>query len=508
MAALNPNRYAGPAEAALLRDDIAADEAARPELQQRAARAQTAVHNAKESLRAAQEAYESAQRIQDSVTHLEQLLEERLRLSRGFLHPIRLLPDELLATIFLDARDLGWHEDRQIAFTVAALCKGWRRAALSAPRLWAYVNCALRDESNGTTTPRWIPYIQTHLARSASVPLSVYISYYATKPLPYAAELWTIVTKLFRRASSFVFITSLNVTRELSLCMDQPAPDLVELDIGDGESSECTTSVFRMGAAFLAPRLTTFAHCGSKLRWSENRIYSSVTKVELRTEEFKTQHLLNLVRRFPNIRELDLFASNTLVSPIRISIHAAHLQKLCLTLSAGFMDSTVAQSFKFPSLREARIQAEGTTVWDQGDLATFLRSALATVVTLILELDVASGVALGLSACTRLESLTIGAKTKCCIDEDADVVFDALSHTDADGTWLCPQLRALTIRGCVSRDSLADTLISIADARCSSAPSGPASRLQSIDLLGSHNGPSWTVYKTVLQERLDSIIHA
>lgn len=69
MSTPDPNRYAGPAEAALLREHTA-DDAVRVALDLRAAHAETALHDATEELHAAQEAFDSAKRIAGHVCEL------------------------------------------------------------------------------------------------------------------------------------------------------------------------------------------------------------------------------------------------------------------------------------------------------------------------------------------------------------------------------------------------------------------------------------------------------
>ncbi|EJD42276.1 hypothetical protein AURDEDRAFT_67767, partial [Auricularia subglabra TFB-10046 SS5] len=139
MSGLNPNRYAAPAEAALLREHIAQDEAAQPVIQQRVSRARTALHDALHALREAQEAVDSAQRIHDEVLAIRDALDTRLRSARGLLHPIRRVPNEVLSMIFLNL--LGAERERRytVGLSVAGVCTCWREVALSMPSLWSSI---------------------------------------------------------------------------------------------------------------------------------------------------------------------------------------------------------------------------------------------------------------------------------------------------------------------------------------------------------------------------------
>ncbi|EJD42277.1 hypothetical protein AURDEDRAFT_47875, partial [Auricularia subglabra TFB-10046 SS5] len=111
--------------------------------QQRVARAKTALHDALHALRVAQEAVESAQAIHDDVLAIQDALEHRLQRSRGLLHPIRKLPDDILSMIFLAWLDVARHDycssairPIQVGSFAVAVCGRWRRVALHLPPLW------------------------------------------------------------------------------------------------------------------------------------------------------------------------------------------------------------------------------------------------------------------------------------------------------------------------------------------------------------------------------------
>ncbi|KZV81083.1 hypothetical protein EXIGLDRAFT_731796 [Exidia glandulosa HHB12029] len=513
MAALNPNRYAGPAEAGLLREDIAADEAIHPALIQRVARTQTALHDAEETLRAAQEAYESAQRIHAHATQLEKALVERVRVSRGLLHPIRRLPDELLAMIFRTFRRASGHSNAP--FLVAAVCAHWRHVALATPRLWVVVDCTIcLDRANAEEY--WTTVIQAHLDRSASLPLSVTISYSGPRDndIELSHGLFPLFSALYCRARTFSFDTSENVTRQLAECLQGHAPDLIELDVNDGDCPNIATTVLKLWTLY-APSLESLACSGSALSWIGGDIFPSVTDLKLWQETFLTAHLTDLFVRFPNLQELKLFAGNALTSPVPVINRAEQLQKLEFTLCPGPMDVTIAQSFQFPNLREAEISMQDGHEWEADIFSTFMRSALPNVTSLTLTsgvLAVQSGVVSGLKACISLEHLTLSSLFGvCCFDDDEDEIFTALAAADAHGRWLCPRLRILTIECCVPQDSFANTIAAVASARCANALTGSPRRLKKIDIRTRHEtririSRPVPVDSRSLQERLDNIL--
>ncbi|KZV81090.1 hypothetical protein EXIGLDRAFT_731804 [Exidia glandulosa HHB12029] len=507
MTSLNPNRYAGHAEAVLLCEDIAADEAAHPALIQRVTRAQTALHDAADTLRAAQEAFESAQRIHNHATQLELALVERVRVSRGLLHPIRRLPDELLVLIFLDVRRMDCIKDNRRVLSPAAVCQRWRSVALHTPQLWDVVNCAMFRVPDAVTEQRWTLYAQLHLERSATRPLSVSIQYNPRRPEPHTLELWPAFSALFRRARSFSFETTLDVTLPLSFCMAFHAPGLLELHIDDTESKACTTSILRIPFGFHAPKLDTLRHCGSELLWATNGVSPSVQKVELTTERFETRHLLDLFSRFPNVRALDVLVGYVLTSSVPVVVRAKQLQSLKLIIQ--HMDMHIAQSFHFPSLRRADITVEAASDWEPLIFSTFMHSALPTVTSLTLAMDLGEDVASGLSACVRVEHLTLRHDTSCCLAHEVEGVFSALSASDTNGSWIFPSLQKLTVDGCVPLASMADAIVALASARCASAPSGPRQRLMRMPLSKWHDrgsGRPAPVDAQALQQRLNRIL--
>ncbi|KZV83984.1 hypothetical protein EXIGLDRAFT_842555 [Exidia glandulosa HHB12029] len=206
MSTLDPNRFAGPAEAALLRDDIAADEAARAALRERAKRAQTALHDANEAVRAAQEAAASAQQSVDHITQLEHVVDKRLAVSRGLLHPIRRLPDELLAMIFT-WRPIFFSISRPVPclpFVLAAVCRRWRRVALSTPVLWDTLSCSIKDFRDIEAERSYASYLRYYLVRSSNIPLSISVVYKA-RNCAARGPLWLAISELYRRAQTFSF---------------------------------------------------------------------------------------------------------------------------------------------------------------------------------------------------------------------------------------------------------------------------------------------------------------
>ncbi|KZV92871.1 hypothetical protein EXIGLDRAFT_717839 [Exidia glandulosa HHB12029] len=498
MTVLDPNRYAGPAEAAILRSDIAADDAARPALLQRAAQALTALHDATTALRAAQEAVDSAQKIYDHVGQLEASLEERTRVSRGLLHPIRRLPDEILSMIFL--ADVGCLEGPRCdhPFVVAAVCRRWRAVALCTPSLWATVSC---DLPTVEATVQRVTYLNFHLDRSAQLPLIVYISYDAEGSAP-GTLFSSALTKLFRRACDFTCTSSTDTTHMLSQCLSGRAPDLTKLCLDDTYFRGVSDTTLYLD--FVAPRLE-LVHCtGSQVLWRGAAEYQSVRTLRLWTENSDTQVLMDVVSRFPQVVDLDVSCVGALHSPVDLNLRAERLTHLDLSIVGG-MDINVARSFSFPSLRVAKIEIrEGDTI-RTGAMISFFHTALATVRELELNYDVGSGIAVGLQACLLLERLDLHIWRN---DDNAVEILGILAAPPVNGDWWsCPHLHTLALSGRV-KQTIADVLISLASARRPGATSGPPVALTKIEISSTSRPPRppHDVDHAALQRRLDSLL--
>lgn len=138
-----------------------------------------------------------------------------------------------------------------------------------------------------------------------------------------------------------------------------------------------------------------------------------------------------------------------------------------------------------------------------------MHSALPTVTSLALAMDMGEDIASGLSACVRVEHLTLRNVTSCCLAHEAEGVFSALSVVDANGSWICPSLQKLTVDGCIPLASMADAIVALASARCASAPSGPPQRLLRMPLSTWHSKGSRRpapVDAQALQQRLNRLL--
>ncbi|EJD35273.1 hypothetical protein AURDEDRAFT_93216, partial [Auricularia subglabra TFB-10046 SS5] len=142
----DPNRFAGTIEASFLRDTISADEALLSTLATRVAQSSAAVHAAERELAEVLDKLALTRSVHDMLCDEQTSVSERLRQSRGLVHPIRRLPPEVLAEVFTAClSDEQLHSLSAVPYPVSQVCRRWRSVALQTPRLWTYVSVNFRS---------------------------------------------------------------------------------------------------------------------------------------------------------------------------------------------------------------------------------------------------------------------------------------------------------------------------------------------------------------------------
>ncbi|KAK0454329.1 hypothetical protein EV421DRAFT_2014005 [Armillaria borealis] len=129
---------------------------------------------------------------QTSILRQKRLaLDERIRGRKALLSPVRRLPAEVLVLIFHETIEFPWKRinatddwryfdlDRQFnadsPWSIASVSRRWREVALSFPELWAFINIAVTEELFEEGDYGYLRFINLHLSRSGSRPLSVAI---------------------------------------------------------------------------------------------------------------------------------------------------------------------------------------------------------------------------------------------------------------------------------------------------------------------------------------------
>ncbi|KAK0196018.1 hypothetical protein F5146DRAFT_1133479 [Armillaria mellea] len=137
---------------------------------------------------------------QTSILRQKRLtLDQRIRGRNALLSPVRRLPAEVLVVIFYETIEFPWKRinppedwrhfdlDRQFdadsPWSIASVSRRWREVALSFPELWAFINIAVTEELFEEDDYGYLRFINLHLSRSGSRPLSVAI--YENGDLPF-----------------------------------------------------------------------------------------------------------------------------------------------------------------------------------------------------------------------------------------------------------------------------------------------------------------------------------
>lgn len=137
---------------------------------------------------------------QTSILRQKRLaLDERIRGRKALLSPVRRLPAEVLVLIFYETIEFPWkrinaaddcryfdldHQfDGDSPWSIASVSRRWREVALSFPELWTFINIAVTEELFEEGDYGYLRFINLHLSRSGSRPLSVAI--YDNGDLPF-----------------------------------------------------------------------------------------------------------------------------------------------------------------------------------------------------------------------------------------------------------------------------------------------------------------------------------
>ncbi|EJD42275.1 hypothetical protein AURDEDRAFT_186069 [Auricularia subglabra TFB-10046 SS5] len=473
MSGLDPNRSAAPAEAALLREQLALDAVAQQDMQQRVSRAKTELHDALHALRVAQEAADSAQFIHDDVTAAQIALGSRVDRARGLLHPIRRLPDDVLSMIFISWCD-GSYDEANVACLAAAVCARWRRVALELPSIWRVINVDLNPVTQ-ETAGLWTDYITTFLERSGTFPVEFTLTgpnnVREEPPLP---DFWSAVKMAFAKSRSI----DLNLygdqpNARVVPCFYQRAPYLKKFSLSyeDDEDTGTRWTFFES-----APLLRDFYWHGPRLYWIPGSItFQSLRNVEIGTIPLDAQGFAELLELMPNIRflyavTLHFSAENT---PATFSVNHSALERLCLHVED--FDADVVPKMHFPCLTQA---AFDTFIGAIGTDATtaILRHMMPDVQSLSLRLT------LGHRLYPQQPTLRLTLELEYEYDDAAEEFFEQLAQPDTGGTWLCPQLRELGLPSPIPRASIRESILRLARARGHRAPadSHPPAQLRSV----------------------------
>ncbi|KAJ7472777.1 hypothetical protein FB451DRAFT_302949 [Mycena latifolia] len=182
--------------------------------------------------------------IDEKMGHLQQVLDELAAKSQELeqfvadhqrvIAPIRKLPIEILSEIFLQCVEWGseWNPFTDPQWALVRVCRYWRTAALSTPRLWRHIfihkSTGLFDHIPYTFLK---PILPLQLKRSAEAPLALSLtgSYLNENTRIYILEKFFSVARRWQDVT--LRLSALDVRRFQAQCYSSSFPALTRLDL-------------------------------------------------------------------------------------------------------------------------------------------------------------------------------------------------------------------------------------------------------------------------------------
>ena len=278
--------------------------------------------------------------------------------------PIRDLPLEVLATIFVWAIVDTWHSstsccDDLLKFML--VCRQWRDAAQSSPTVWSTINVILvrtaRATRGASRQARQLAAVETYLRRSGQVPLKISIS---GTELPPADE---IVQRLVAHSARWqtlnIKLTLVTTLRSMPLVVRGNIPWLTTLSLSHNESEDDHFTGSEYDPTFVtfedAPSLHTLEFISwpkpvtLKLPWSQIS--------HLSAHKLAPRDCLQLLQAASNLTscEFTVRLARPRESEFAIGEHVAeHLQSFTLRSEKNFFSlhslAQLLDSTTFPSL--------------------------------------------------------------------------------------------------------------------------------------------------------------
>ncbi|KZW01909.1 hypothetical protein EXIGLDRAFT_829811 [Exidia glandulosa HHB12029] len=424
MSAADPNRYAGPAEAALLRDDIAAEEGVLQTVEARRAAVRSALHDAEQRLRAAQEEAESARAILAQIDAREAQAQQNILRARGLLHPVRRLPYDVLSAVFLAWNDEVKFDNERVGaryavqlvpFLAASVCRRWRSAALDTPMLWTTLELPF-DAAEDRPLP-WATYVECIVTRSKSLGLAIVVDTAVPQETPITDTFIDALLLVSRRwrtleveRTSSTSLPDSSAFRRLVSCHDVPILESLKLCMPEGDQ----------------PALLVV------LPQSAPRLLALSLEFELYDKGFEISDLGCIARSMPNLRKLNLsLPTRILGDPEIITFSRLH------SLEIFGLEDTISRSLRCPMLEELEIsciQGSGAA----RVFAQFVESALSPAYRLrklvFRACTLRTTIANALEPLRNIEEIIVYSSTV------RDGFFQTLSAPTATGEWHVPRL--------------------------------------------------------------------
>ncbi|KAF7291771.1 F-box domain-containing protein [Mycena chlorophos] len=256
---------------------------------------------------------------------------------RALLSPIRRLPSELLGKIFVSTlptkRDTAISADEG-PMLLMQVCRSWRAVALTTPQLWASIYIVCPESDTATSLPRLLRVVNTWLARSGALPLSMTLAP-AGNPSKYSPPhaiddgLLQLVLSLASRWSSITIIPTIkrDQIHAFESLRSDDVPQLRAIRIGlesihafggllaplpGIEATPESESLLRL---FEAPTLRELSFTGDMARLPGGILWASLVRCSLTWRTGATR-----ASAFPQVAQI-----------LKKAVHAEHLELLVQT---------------------------------------------------------------------------------------------------------------------------------------------------------------------------------
>ncbi|KAG8816698.1 hypothetical protein FRC19_011869 [Serendipita sp. 401] len=262
-----------------------------------------------EELESAQTEVLSAQKVIEILRAQKSSLSDELQGSQGLLHPIRRVPDEILAYIFeliIEPRD---YVKITQAMGLSQVCRTWRNVAVNHPPLWTMIQIDLGNYPSGVDC-----ITDTFMDRAGAQPVSLKILHYGDKA---DKRVYSKLVKISHRVN---VVESLNVKaspehrssfNEAIIRFQRHIRSIKELTL----SSHCELAV--NGDDIAIPSLFSMS-LGAALPCIENLSLSSIGRINidlkynlptlksLSISGCRSISLLYVILRCPNLEEVEI----------------------------------------------------------------------------------------------------------------------------------------------------------------------------------------------------------
>jgi len=384
------------------------------------------------------------------------------------IHPITILPTELLALIMAEViipgspNSLGHlpmhrYTYHHTALPLSQVSKHWRNTAQSTPMLWTRLDINLGGMK---CADPWLAFLRMHLKHSGILPLRLLLTWVSAEchsivDALAAAGVWR---DLALRAGAIRFDVWYAVQLPASLrqaLLSEPLPVLEELRFAWQPLQRMSSLM----ALPLAPRLRTldWLEFGRPLEWpgeGDGATYPELREAHLRTDIGDATQISEVFDRMPGLETLSMhtFDLRSQATPAPLLEHATP-QELQWIATLG-IDLSVAQAIRLPALRTAALDLPST---NHGMGFALIRALFATGFPNLHVLEVSFPLSVPFAEILRsladLQALTLYG--------DPGYVstfrYRARAHGAEDGAeaffarmarkpWVCPRLERLDIK--------------------------------------------------------------